>query len=89
MFEIHGKLAASVWELSIKQSLGNLQLTKPISGFAEQSRFLEPPVTTRYVEAAATLPMHHRDPFDRMFVAQAITEGLVLVTADESLSPTI
>ncbi|HTW44270.1 MAG TPA: type II toxin-antitoxin system VapC family toxin [Acidobacteriaceae bacterium] len=78
--------AASVWELSIKQSLGKLRLTKPISGFVENSRFLELPVTTRYAEAAAKLPMHHRDPFDRMLVAQAGTEGLVLITADERLS---
>lgn len=78
--------AASVWELSIKQSLGKLHLTKPVSDFADQSRFLELPVTTRYAEAAAKLPLHHRDPFDRMLVAQAMTEGLVLVTADRRLS---
>lgn len=78
--------AASVWELSIKQSLGKLHLAKPVSDFADQSRFLELPVTTRYAEAAARLPLHHRDPFDRMLVAQAMTEGLVLVTADRRLS---
>jgi len=78
--------AASVWELSIKQSLGKLKLSGPISGFAEQSRFLELPVTADYAEAAARLPLHHRDPFDRMLVAQAMTEGLVLITADRRLS---
>jgi PIN domain nuclease of toxin-antitoxin system len=78
--------AASVWELSIKQSLGKLRLTVPISGFVGQSRFLELPVTALYAEAAANLPLHHRDPFDRMLVAQAMTEGLVLVTADRRLS---
>jgi PIN domain nuclease of toxin-antitoxin system len=78
--------AASVWELSIKQSLGKIYLAAPVSGFAELSRFLELPVTTRYAEAAAKLPLHHRDPFDRMLVAQAQTEGLVLVTADRRLS---
>lgn len=78
--------AASAWELSIKQSLGKLRLSRPVSSFAEQSRFLELPVTTQYAEAAARLPMHHRDPFDRMLVAQAIMEGLVLVTADKRLS---
>lgn len=78
--------AASVWELSIKQSLGKLQFARPISGFVEQSRFLELPVTTQYAEAAAKLPLHHRDPFDRMLVAQAIAEGLILITADRRLS---
>ena len=78
--------AASVWELSIKQSLGKLHLAKPISGFVEHSRFLELPVTTQYAEAAASLPLHHRDPFDRMLVAQAMTEGLTLITADRRLS---
>jgi PIN domain nuclease of toxin-antitoxin system len=78
--------AASVWELSIKQSLGKLRLAEPISGFAEQSNLLELPVTTQYAEAAARLPLHHRDPFDRMLVAQAMTEALVLITADRRLS---
>lgn len=78
--------AASVWELSIKQSLGKLRLTEPISDFVVQSRFLELPVTTQYAEAAARLPMHHRDPYDRMLVAQAMVEGLTLITADRRLS---
>jgi PIN domain nuclease of toxin-antitoxin system len=78
--------AASVWELSIKQSLGKLHLSGPISGFLKQSRFLELPITTQYAEAAATLPLHHRDPFDRMLVAQALSEKLVLITADRRLS---
>ena len=78
--------AASGWELSIKQSLGKLHLAGPISGFVQQSRFLELPVTTQYAETAATLPMHHRDPFDRMLIAQAMVEGLVLITADRRLS---
>ena len=78
--------AASVWELSIKQSIGKLRLTAPISGFVQQSRFLELPVTTQYAEASAKLPLHHRDPFDRMLVAQAFVENLVLITGDRRLS---
>jgi PIN domain nuclease of toxin-antitoxin system len=77
--------AASAWEISIKQSLGKIQLSAPVSVFAEECRFLELPVTTQYAEAAATLPLHHRDPFDRMLVAQAITEDLILVTGDRRL----
>lgn len=78
--------ASSVWELSIKQSLGKIQLAAPISVFAKQSNFLELPVTTQYAEAAARLPLHHRDPFDRMLVTQAMMEGLTLVTSDRKLS---
>ena len=78
--------ASSAWELSIKQSLGKIQLAAPVSFFAKQSNFLELPVTTRYAEAAAKLSLHHRDPFDRMLVTQAIMEGLVLVTSDRQLS---
>ena len=78
--------AASAWELSIKQTLGKIQLGAPISKFAERSRFLELAVTTAYAEVAATLPLHHKDPFDRMIVAQAMTERLVLITADRRLA---
>jgi PIN domain nuclease of toxin-antitoxin system len=78
--------ASSAWELSIKQSLGKIQLAAPISVFAKQSNFLELPVTTKYAEAAAKLPLHHRDPFDRMLVMQAIMEGLTLITSDRKLS---
>lgn len=78
--------AASVWELSIKQSIGKIHLAMPITAFVEQSQFLELPVTSRYAEAAAKLALHHRDPFDRMLVVQAMIEGLVLITADLRLS---
>jgi PIN domain nuclease of toxin-antitoxin system len=43
------------------------------------------PVTIRHGEAAGSLPLHHRDPFDRMLIAQAIIEGLILVTGDRQL----
>ena len=78
--------SASAWELSIKQTLGKIKLGAPLSKFAERSRFLELPVTTVYAEVAASLPLHHKDPFDRMIVAQAIVERLVLVTADRRLA---
>jgi PIN domain nuclease of toxin-antitoxin system len=46
---------------------------------------IELPVTIRHGEAAGSLPLHHRDPFDRMLIAQAIIEGLILVTGDRQL----
>jgi PIN domain nuclease of toxin-antitoxin system len=78
--------AASAWELSIKQSLGKIRLSRRISESTAQSGFEELPVTTGYAEISAGLPLHHRDPFDRMLVAQAVSENLVLVTADRRLS---
>lgn len=78
--------AASAWELSIKQSLGKIQMSRQISESAAQSGFEEMPVTTKYAEVSARLPLHHRDPFDRMLVAQAMAENLALVTADRRLS---
>lgn len=78
--------AASAWELAIKQSLGKLEMAGSIAAFAAQAGLLELPVTARHAEAVARLPMHHRDPFDRMLVAQAVLEDLVLVTADQRLA---
>lgn len=78
--------AASAWELAIKQSLGKLRMSGSISAFVGQAGFVELAVTTKYAEAAAQLPMHHRDPFDRVIVAQAISEALVLITSDRRLA---
>ena len=78
--------AASAWELAIKQSLGKLRMSGSISAFVGRAGFLELAVTTKYAEAAAQLPMHHRDPFDRVIVAQAMSEGLVMITADRRLA---
>ena len=78
--------AASAWELAIKQSLGKLSMSGSISAFVERAGFLELAVTTKFAEAAAQLPMHHRDPFDHVIVAQAMSEGLVLITSDRRLA---
>jgi PIN domain nuclease of toxin-antitoxin system len=78
--------AASAWELAIKQSLGKLRMTGSISAFVAKAGLLEIAVTTKFAEAAAQLPMHHRDPFDRIIVAQARGEGLTLITSDRRLA---
>lgn len=74
--------AASFWELSIKQASGRLQL--PDEAFAEllDSSFEQLHVTPRHAIAAGRLPLYHRDPFDRMLVAQAQAENLTLVGSD-------
>ncbi|HJR24069.1 MAG TPA: type II toxin-antitoxin system VapC family toxin [Acidimicrobiales bacterium] len=74
--------AATVWEASIKAALGKLELPEPI-GTAIVEDGLEPlPITLEHAERVALLPPHHRDPFDRMLIAQAQVEGLVIVTRD-------
>ena len=78
--------AVTAWELTIKQSLGSLTLLHPVSDLVHSHRLIELPVTIRHGEAVGLLPLHHRDLFDRLLVAQAIVEGLILVTGDRKLS---
>ena len=78
--------AASVWELAIKQAKGKLTLP---AGFLEalvEDGFTEMPVSSHHALLAAALSPYHADPFDRMLVAQAQSEGLTLVTRDARLS---
>ncbi len=74
--------AASIWEIVIKQSLGRLRIPEPPSASAARLGFEPLAVSFAHAEATALLPPLHRDPFDRMLVAQARTEGLMLVTRD-------
>jgi len=78
--------AATAWELGIKQKKGKLVLARTISQQRIQWGFLELPITFAHAEYAAALPLLHGDPFDRMLVAQAKVEGMVLVTADSKLA---
>ncbi len=80
--------AASAWEIAIKISVGKLTLPKNADIAVElaQSDFIVLPVELRHTDEVRRLPMLHRDPFDRMLVAQARAEGLTLVTADDQLS---
>ena len=74
--------AASAWEVAIKIGLGRLRPARTVEQAAAESGFLELPITFRDAERVAGLPAHHRDPFDRLLVAQAELEGLTLVTRD-------
>jgi PIN domain nuclease of toxin-antitoxin system len=79
--------AASVWELAIKAALGRLDLDGvDLADEIERSGFTQLPVSARHGQTAANLPRHHRDPFDRVLVAQAQLEDLSLVSTDETLS---
>jgi PIN domain nuclease of toxin-antitoxin system len=77
--------AASIWEIAIKQSKGLADFDfrpEQIAAVAFESGFSELPIRWQAASAVARLPMHHRDPFDRLLVAQAMTEPLALYTAD-------
>ena len=75
--------AASIWEAGIKIEQGRLQTNAQelFTGIAH-SGFIELPITATHSLLAANLPKHHRDPFDRMLIAQAMSEPLKLLTAD-------
>ena len=78
--------AASWWELGIKKSLGRLDVDWPlVRAILQRNRIAMLNVTFDHADAAAGLPLHHGDPFDRMLVAQASFEGLTLLTRDEKL----
>ncbi len=78
--------AVSIWELRLKQSLGKLKLPSDFEQRLEQEFFESLAVTSKHGHRVGTLPWHHRDPFDRMLVAQAQIEKMVLLTADETLA---
>jgi PIN domain nuclease of toxin-antitoxin system len=77
---------ATVWELAIKASLGKLRLAVPFDklfpGALLSNGFITLPPDFRHYHELLTLPFHHRDPFDRLIVAQARVEGLTLVSCD-------
>lgn len=79
--------AASAWEAAIKASLGRLEIPASIEQGVVESGFEKLPITFTHAERTARLPLHHRDPFDRLLVAQAQAEGLRLVTHDRALEP--
>lgn len=74
--------AASVWEISIKQRLGKLEAPDNLLEAIAACDFTPLAITFVHAAAAAGLPPHHDDPFDRMLIAQAQSEGLVLTTRD-------
>jgi PIN domain nuclease of toxin-antitoxin system len=77
--------AASIWELAIKAASGKLRMPKELVEQVQESGYMSLPVTAAHAIAAAELPLHHRDPFDRMLIAQASLESLTLLTADPRL----
>ena len=75
----------SAWEIEIKRAKGKLPIQVPLSDALSEQRFKTLPVTLPYVLAVESLPRRHRDPFDRMLIAQAQLEGMTLVTSDREV----
>lgn len=78
--------AVSLWEIWLKQSLGKLDLPADFEARLGEEGFENLPLTAAHTRGVARLPWHHRDPFDRMLVAQGNAEGLQLLTADVGMN---
>lgn len=77
--------AASAWEIGIKKASGKLQVGASLAHTIRSRAFTALAITIEHAEWAGSLPLLHRDPFDRLLVAQAQMEGLALVTVDEQI----
>ncbi|PKO72992.1 MAG: PIN domain nuclease [Betaproteobacteria bacterium HGW-Betaproteobacteria-17] len=82
--------AASIWEIAIKTALWKIDFRYPpedIAQAAKETGFVELPVSAAHGAQVAHLPLHHRDPFDRLLIAQALLMPAQLLTADSALVP--
>lgn len=77
--------AAAVWEVAIKRSLGKLDVPEDFGGNLRRRGFAPLAVSIEHAAAVECLPWHHRDPFDRMLVAQARCEDATIVSDDDAL----
>jgi PIN domain nuclease of toxin-antitoxin system len=82
---------ASYWEIAIKVSIGKLVLHQPYEDFMDvclnRYGFVILPIEPRQTGALIAMPFHHRDPFDRLVIAQALIEGIPIVSIDVALDP--
>jgi len=77
---------AASWEIEIKRATGKLRTPDDLAEELERAGFATLPITIEHGIAAGRLPLHHRDPFDRLMIAQAQLEGLTIVTNDEKIA---
>jgi PIN domain nuclease of toxin-antitoxin system len=78
---------ASIWEIAIRRAIGKLRFDRPIVAAVLALGFEILPVAGAHAEHAGSLPLHHNDPFDRLIIAQAQLEGMVLGTQDRLMRP--
>lgn len=78
----------SIWEIAIKVSIGRLSLSGDIVQFCEDeanaNSFSVLPILSKHIRPVQSLPLHHRDPFDRLLIAQSMVEGAALLSADSA-----
>ena len=72
----------TLWEIAIKVSIGTLQAIPGLSRAVRELGFERTGITDAYLDRVASLPFHHRDPFDRMLIAQALCDDLEVLTSD-------
>ena len=77
--------AISLYEIAYKSTWGRLDAPGNLEELVDKSRYIHLPLSLRHAEQAALLHTHHKDPFDRMLVAQATVDGLILITADSQI----
>jgi PIN domain nuclease of toxin-antitoxin system len=78
--------SASLWECAIKASIGKLEVPEDFFDSVPEAGYEVLPIRISHLNAYRTLPMHHRDPFDRILVAQARAEALVLISRDPEIA---
>jgi PIN domain nuclease of toxin-antitoxin system len=77
--------AAAAWEISVKTMIGKLESPADLPAALVANNFLELPITIKHTQYLYQLPLHHHDPFDRMMIAQALSESLVFLTRDAKI----
>jgi len=75
--------AASVWEIAIKKQIGKLNVPDNLEAQIEQEDFQAIPINISHAAYIEKLPLHHKDPFDRIIIAQAICEKMKIITRDK------
>jgi PIN domain nuclease of toxin-antitoxin system len=83
--QVHVSIATA-WEIAIKRSIGRLRVTEDITADLAADAFELLSIELAHIAALERLPHHHRDPFDRMLVAQAMAEGMRLVSGDANIA---
>jgi PIN domain nuclease of toxin-antitoxin system len=78
--------AVNIWEIVVKKALGKLTVPGNFARVLEEQPFERLPMSVDHAFQVAELPMHHRDPFDRLLIAQCLVEGLTMVTHDGDIA---
>jgi PIN domain nuclease of toxin-antitoxin system len=78
--------AATGWEITVKKMIGKLEAPDDLPAALAANNFLELPITIEHSQQLYRLPLYHQDPFDRMMIAQAMSEDLTLMTRDTKIA---